>query len=498
MPFAAVHNDRTIRAITLVLLFLGFGLRAQQYLFNRSLWLDEAMLALNIVDRSFAGLTQPLAYSQGAPLGFLFIQKLAVTLLGNHDYILRLFPFIAGVVSLFLYYHLANETTKGVGRILATYLFSVSYWLVYYASECKQYSSDVMVCLLLLLCGQRCLMAEATTKDLFILMLAGSITLWLSHPALFVCCGVGLGLVIDGFLQRETGKLKRVLIVLSVWSVNILVLYEVSFRRLSANNVLVSYWNEFFMPMPPWQNLAWFSAVFTRVLVKPAGIAVPWLGALLIAAGLALYLVKHQRWGVILITTLIMTLLASGLKKYPFGDRLLLFALPIFFLCIGEAVEQLRTLFNGRRAMDTFVLSLAVAVSVAYWPTVQAIANVRQPGNDEDIKSVLEYVAHRKTSRDVLYVYYSAIPAFTYYAPGYDLDTLAVIKGSGSRDNPVAYIDEVAQLEGNNRVWFIFSHNYNWGSFDEVAFFEYFLPRMGAKLDEIKTVNAAALLFSMR
>ena len=186
MTIENLQNDKTIRTFVIVFLVFGFILRAHQYAFNRSLWMDEAMLALNIVDRSFAGLTQPLAYNQGAPLGFLFIQKLAVTLFGNHDYILRLFPFIASVVSLFLFYHLANAVTKGLGRILAVYLFSVSGWLVYYASECKQYSSDVMVCLLLLLYGQRCIRAEATTKDIIMLTLAGSY--WaLAVPSGAVC-----------------------------------------------------------------------------------------------------------------------------------------------------------------------------------------------------------------------------------------------------------------------------------------------------------------------
>jgi hypothetical protein len=494
---ATLQKDSFIRVTMVILLAAGFLLRTYQYFFNRSLWLDEAMLALNIVDRSFSGLTQPLAYSQGAPIGFLFIQKLAITLLGNHDYILRLFPFIASVAALFLFYHLARAVTGGLGLILATGLFSTSHWLIYYASESKQYSSDAMVCLLLLLCGERCSRIGATTKDFMIMTLAGVISLWLSHPSLFVFCGVAVGLFLDCCIRKRDGDLKRILVVVGVWAGNFLLLYTVSLRRLSADSVLVSYWSDFFMPMPPWHNPAWFSAILTRILAKPVGLTIPWLGAILIAAGLAVYLVKNRRIGIIFLTPLIITLLASGVKKYPFGDRLLLFTLPILYLCIGEAIEYLRTAFTGRLAIGAAIISLAMAASLSYGPATQAIATVRQPCNDEDIKTVLDYVAHKKTGQDVLYLYYSAIPAFTYYAAGFGLNGHAVIKGIDSRGNAAGYIHDIAQLRGTRRVWFIFSHNYNWGPADEVAFFEYALPRMGTKLDEVRSVDAAAFLFSI-
>jgi len=40
----------------MIILLVGFILRMRQYLTGRSLWIDEAMLALNIVNRNFAGL----------------------------------------------------------------------------------------------------------------------------------------------------------------------------------------------------------------------------------------------------------------------------------------------------------------------------------------------------------------------------------------------------------------------------------------------------------
>ena len=82
-----------------LLIAIGIALRLRQYLANRSFWADEASLALNIVGRSFSGLTLPLDYEQGTPILFLLIEKLSIVVQGTNDFILRLFPLLAGLLS---------------------------------------------------------------------------------------------------------------------------------------------------------------------------------------------------------------------------------------------------------------------------------------------------------------------------------------------------------------------------------------------------------------
>src|SRR5215208_6687635 len=107
-----------------VLLLLGALLRIRQYLTGRSLWVDEAMLALNIVNRNFGGMFQPLDYDQGAPIGFLLIEKLFNSLLGKNEFALRLFPLLVGLLSLWLFHLLLRRVTNKAGLFTALALFA--------------------------------------------------------------------------------------------------------------------------------------------------------------------------------------------------------------------------------------------------------------------------------------------------------------------------------------------------------------------------------------
>jgi hypothetical protein len=81
---------------------VGAVLRLVQFFSCRSLWYDEALLALNVLHRSFKGLFQPLDYHQGAPVGFLLLEMLSTQLAGKGELALRTIPLLAGIASLFV------------------------------------------------------------------------------------------------------------------------------------------------------------------------------------------------------------------------------------------------------------------------------------------------------------------------------------------------------------------------------------------------------------
>ena len=71
-------------------------LRLGRYVSDRSLWLDESLLALNLTTRSYRGLLETLDFNQGAPIGFLWAERLVLGALGDSELSLRLFPLSLG------------------------------------------------------------------------------------------------------------------------------------------------------------------------------------------------------------------------------------------------------------------------------------------------------------------------------------------------------------------------------------------------------------------
>src|SRR5258708_34470851 len=108
------------------LILLGVLLRLRQCLFNRSLWLDESLLTLNLLSRSARELLKPLDYHQGAPLGFLMLEKGVISFLGTSEMALRLIPFLAGIVSLFLFTLVAKRFLTPMPVPAAVGMFAIS------------------------------------------------------------------------------------------------------------------------------------------------------------------------------------------------------------------------------------------------------------------------------------------------------------------------------------------------------------------------------------
>ena len=63
------------------------------------MWLDEEMIALNVRDRSMAGLAGLLWLEQSAPFGWLVLERLAMAIFGTGELAMRAVPLLFGIAT---------------------------------------------------------------------------------------------------------------------------------------------------------------------------------------------------------------------------------------------------------------------------------------------------------------------------------------------------------------------------------------------------------------
>ena len=496
--------DRTfLRRLSLAVVALGCLLRIVQYLLDRSLWMDEAYLSLNILHRSFAGLFHSLDYHQGAPVGFLLLEKSAVRLWGGSEYVLRLIPLLASLASVFLFYRLASKVLTPKTVPIVAGLFAISPALIYYSAEVKQYSSDVAIALLLYCLTIEGSKSEWKTRQTVLAALSGAIAIWMSHSSIFVLAGIGATISIALVLRKEWVKLARVCFVGLCWMASLTVCYLVTLRKLASDGDLLNYWTANFMPLPPRPvaDFQWLVDSFFGFFSTSAGLKFSGLAALVFVLGSISMFRKTPERVFLLLSPAIITLLASGLHKYPFGGRLTLFLVPSALLLMAEGVEPLRSSDSTSLPVAGGVLIALLFIDPGTY-TLHHFAKphteVAQPGVmlPEEMRPAVAYVRNHEKPDDLVYVFYGAEPAFEYYAERDNFPRNNVEIGTASGNDPRIYESELDRLRGR-RAWVLLSHIRGVGAQDS-HYVEFYLDSLGPRIDSLSVAGAEVYLYDLR
>jgi hypothetical protein len=356
--------------LPLIILLFGILIRLVQYISNRSLWADEASIALNITHRSYLELLQPLDHNQAAPPGFLWMEKLALQVFGNNEYAFRLFPLIAGIISLVAFYQLGQWAVSPIAFPIAMTLFACLWYPFYYATEAKPYSSDVMVALLLSLLLIALRGRTLRRADVLLLGIAGTVSMGFSYPAIFTLGGVEIA----NLITAPKGKWKAILInrwiAYYIWVISFGAIYFFVIAGAMGNQTLQTAWS----PEYPTSifDIPWLLESFKHFFSNPLGfhgiseeVAI---AAFLI--GCIAFLKRNKSKLLILASPILATLVATYLHKYPFRTRLILFLTPFFILIVSEGIAYLLSYIKKRRYIA--VIGIAIASIVLLPPSVEA------------------------------------------------------------------------------------------------------------------------------
>ncbi|MDJ0687718.1 MAG: glycosyltransferase family 39 protein [Xenococcaceae cyanobacterium MO_188.B32] len=447
--------------LSLILLIVGVLVRLRLYFSNRSLWFDEASLAINIVDRSYAELLKPLDYNQAAPPLFLWLEKFFVQLLGNNEYALRLFPLVSGIIALGLFYKLAVRFTSGLATPMAIALFASLKYTVYYSVEAKPYASDLMVALVLFLLLRAHSRPTLPSKNIIFLSLIGSVSIWLSYPSIFILFGLELFFLLHSPFSKLSKIVLNRLPIYTSWLLSFVGLYVATIVPTMTNDNLVSSWNRRYPDSP--FDIIWLLDSLGRFFHKPLGFWSITDGIAIIAfiAGcIALY--RQDKFNLLLLNTpILVTIVAAYLHKYPFRGRLILFLAPFAIIIVAEGMVFLLNQFRYRYL---FLIGCVVAISLLSPPLIlsgQALIHPSQFDFDH-IRPAIEYIKSNQQPEDIIYVFPRAQRQFVYYASKYNLSPAKYILGTEKlpdKDNPnrKQYLKEISQLKRKQRIWFLLS-----------------------------------------
>ena len=484
--------------------FLGFLVRLVQYLSNRSLWGDEVNLALNIINRSYLELTQTLDYNQAAPLGFLWLEKLATQLFGNSEYALRLLPFVASIVSLGVFYRLTRLYSSSWGGVIAIALFACGRYTLYFATELKPYSSDVTIALILFWLLSTVHHRMLGVKEIIGLAVVGSLAIWLSYPSIFMLAGLeGWNLFTTSSKRWYKIIINRIGIYLT-WIVSFGLFYFVTIADTLTNEDLSSSWSARYPDS--FGDILWLFDALGRFFYHPMGFLgiTDGIGIFAFIVGCVAWYRRDRRIFIALIAPFIVTIFAAYLRQYPFRDRLVLFLAPLGMLIVAEGIALLLTqlrkinLANGYKYWLFGLLGIVCLCGLTV-PAISRASNfIIHPEVKHEVRPVVEYVASEYQPGDKIYVYAGAVQAFAYYVDLKDYSDLNYINGSANfspkgdlEETRSQFATEIEPLTGN-RVWFVFRAEAE----EESAAKEY-LDTVGQQLDSIQQPGASAYLYQL-
>lgn len=499
-----------------IIICVGIALRLIRYLYNPSLYFDESDIANDIIRTPFSEIILPSPdYAKAYPYLFIMIIKLLTHVFGNSEYVLRFFPLLSGIASLFLFYRVSKYFIDGKAMLIALGLFAVLDPLIFESSNLKPYSSDVFFTLSIYSLAIYVQSKELNFPRIILFGVFGAFIVWFSNPAVFVLAGLGGCLWVFSLSKKEWSKVGKLLIVYSIWIISFIVDYFLYIRNLQMNlNVNMKkllVMEQAYMPIPPKSlaDIKWFIDLFFSFFHYPVGMTLIGISVLAFFIGCVSMYSRKKRDFFLLISPALVTFLAAALHEFIFRDRFILFLIPSILLIIAEGAEYIRS-----RTIDSSKIIAVIFLSLLFFhPLTISVYRAIKPLPVENMRPVLKYVKDNWQKGDVLYVHYFAQYPFEYYSKyypnPYTFDESEYIIGIAPRgwyriwkkmDVSKYYGPEVSveqsnmeifriyardldQLKGHRRVWVLFTRYTPKDSIVEEKFIVYHLEKYGKQLD---------------
>lgn len=407
--------QKVLHLLPWLIIFVGAVTRIIVWFQNRNLFIDEANVARNIYERNLAGLARPLSYEQYAPPVFLWITKISASLFGYSEMALRVMPILSGIGALIMLFYLLRECTSYKALWYPLALMAVSYILIRYSSELKQYMTDAFVVLsLMVLALKTDLLQLSAKKFTLIWFLVGSLAIWASMPSVFALAGIGCYYLFLCLQAKNYQKIYPLAIVAVLWVAQFVFYYLAILKPQADSSYLQNFHQGYFMFLIPTDKAKlmhnWY--LFRTLLQETSGYAgLSWkVNTGLFLLGAIALLRKQTARGLLVIVPILAVFLAAGLHQYSLIPRVGIFIMPLILVLIGCGFStlmsirfiplQLLLVFFGIRAINDHSMLRPM---------------IKEPYQFENLTEEFEFLQEHHLSGSQIYMHYGVVPAYKYY-----------------------------------------------------------------------------------
>ncbi|HMD54389.1 MAG TPA: glycosyltransferase family 39 protein, partial [Phycisphaerae bacterium] len=302
----------------------GLAWRIIDYLLNYPFLKDEASVGLNILQKSYSQLTGPLDIDQVCPVGFLWLSKFALTVLGTNTLVLRFVPLLAGIGAVFLTWSTVKRFAGRNAALLATGLIACSLQTVRLSTDFKPYSLDLLIAMGYISLALWAIRRPSDWRPLLALILFTVPAIGFSYPCIFIAASVGLCLLPRMLLKVQWRQrfLWAAFCTITVVTFGVIFFAVTKAQMNFTRTAMQQFWRDSFPP----HNLGifwWiFQAIFSNMMSYPlgGGKGVSFLITPLCVLGAARLGVKRRFPELILLAgPFILTFGAAFFHIYPYG-----------------------------------------------------------------------------------------------------------------------------------------------------------------------------------
>lgn len=475
------------------ILIFGILFRLFHFFHNRSLWLDEIYVSLNLISANFQQLASPLLeYQQKAPVGFLWMVKCAVLLFGDDEQALRLIPLLCGIAALICLIPVSRYWLKPAGQLAAIGMMAFAPPLIYHSVEVKQYSMELLatvICLWLYIRFYK----ERGHQSRLLWGASGALILWFSYSSVFILTGIGSAVCLSLIIKKDWKSLFQMCVPFSMWFGSFAIHYVLITSKQVDHQWLLYWFRHYqsFMPLPAWSpdTIKWLVRHLYTMLDYPLGLlwnfntsdstalrVIMKMSIIPIAltfTGIYAFLQTDKPALILLTLPLVLTLTASAMERYPFFERLLVFISPLIILLIAKgcdkAIKSLPALRRWKLIIPVLLMTGGFAASAAQVINPDTFGRYKKSYK----KEALLYIDKNFQEGDLVYLYWNMNYGYRYYKKAYKLQYNA-IEGSDRKFESVSPYDYIRQLQpelnrfkGKKRVWVVYNKKL-WNDIGEI------------------------------